>query len=178
MFLAIGDHVMLIASSEAGLHDSIDLLAGKGDSLADDATFATAANGFPDGSLLNGYVDTQRIARLMSLAALAGGAPGADAAQLAAATKSLESLTSVTFSVTPTDAGVHATLTDRRRSRRDEVPSLAARRPDRPAAGRHLGLPLGRAAAAKTSARSLAGGMGIGAQGAGVPRQSARCSAT
>ena len=68
---------------------------------------------FPDGSLLNGYVNTQGIARLMSLAALAGGAPGADASQLATATKSLQSLDSVTFSVTPTDAGVHATCRQR-----------------------------------------------------------------
>ncbi len=175
VFLAIGDHVMLIASNEAGLHDSIDLLAGKGDSLADDATFATAANGFPDGSLLNGYgllngyVNTQGIARLISLAALAGGAPGADASQLAEATKSLQSLTSVTFSVTPSDAGVHATLTVNGKPGAEvpslEPSSLTDRLPADTLAflsvkgyGEYLG-------------QSLAGGMGMGAQGAGVPRQ-------
>jgi hypothetical protein len=104
--LAIGDHVMLVANSQDGLHESIDLLAGNGDSLADDPGFATAANGFPEDSLVNGYVDTQRVARLMSLAALAG-APQADAAQLRQSLKWLASVKSATFSVTPSDSGIH-----------------------------------------------------------------------
>jgi hypothetical protein len=104
--LAVGDNVLLLANSADNLHQSIDLLAGKGDSLADDAGFATAANEFPDGSLLNGYVDTQRIARLMSLAALAG-APQADAAQLRQSLKWLSTVRTLTFSVTPSDSGIH-----------------------------------------------------------------------
>ncbi len=104
--LAVGDNVLLLADSEGNLHQSIDLLGGKGDSLADDAGFATAANEFTDGSLLNGYVDTQRIARLMSLAALAG-APEADAAQLQQSLKWLSTVKTLTFSVTPSDSGIH-----------------------------------------------------------------------
>ena len=104
--LAVGDNVLLLANSVDNLHQSIDLLAGKGDSLADDAGFATAANEFPDGSLLNGYVDTQRIARLMSLAALTG-APQADAAQLRQSLKWLSTVKTLTFSVTPSDSGIH-----------------------------------------------------------------------
>jgi hypothetical protein len=106
--LAIGHDTLLLADSEDGLHQSIDLLAGKGDSLADDPGFATAANDFPDGSLVNGYVDTQRIARLLSLAALAG-APKADTGQLQQSLKWLSSVKTATFSLTPSDAGIHVT---------------------------------------------------------------------
>jgi hypothetical protein len=108
--LAIGNNVLLVANSEDTLHESIDLLAGKGDSLADDAGFATAANRFQDGSLVNGYVDTQRIARLLSLAALAG-APKADTAQLQQSLKWLSTVESATFSVTPSDSGIHVSST-------------------------------------------------------------------
>ena len=114
-YAAIGHDTLIVANSDAAMRESVDVHDGNGQSLADDETYTAAAKSFPAGSLVTGYVDTQKAARLLSLAALTatGGSSGDQVTQVES---SLAKIRSLTFALRATDAGVHLSATVRAQS--------------------------------------------------------------
>jgi hypothetical protein len=109
-YAAIGHDTLIVATTRAAMREAADVHDGHGQSLADDETYTEAARSFPAGSLVTGYVDTQKAARLLSLAALTA-AGGADGRQVKELESSLAKISSLTFALRATADGVHLSAT-------------------------------------------------------------------
>ena len=71
---AVGNHTLLVASSDAELRKAIDT-NGSGGSLADDSTYKAARAEAPHASLAYGYVNPSKLAPMLALAGGMGGDP-------------------------------------------------------------------------------------------------------
>ena len=106
---AVGDGAVLMADSTATLHDAIDTRDGTGDSLASDDAFTSAMSKLPKDTLVRGYVNTRKVAALVSVAAVRG-MGGPNTAQVENIAKSLNSIDSLSFAGWASDNGFHMSV--------------------------------------------------------------------
>lgn len=100
---AVGDGALLLGSTQALLHRSIDVREGRGAALADSAAFKKATERLPDESLALGYVDgagLRQVLRLASAAQSGMSTPRVDT--------QLQGVDGIAFSLSAQDRGLDA----------------------------------------------------------------------
>jgi hypothetical protein len=107
--IAVGDGAVLVADDQQALRDAIDTRDGQGDDLASDGAFSSAMAKLPKDSLVRGYVNTRKVAELVSVASM-GAVAGADGTQLQDLAKSLNSIDSLSFAGWAGGTGYHLTV--------------------------------------------------------------------
>jgi uncharacterized protein DUF3352 len=107
--IAVGDGAVLVADDQQALRDAIDTRDGQGDDLASDGAFSSAMSKLPKDSLVRGYVNTRKVAELVSVASM-GAVAGPNAGQLQNMAKSLNSIDSLSFAAWAGESGYHLSV--------------------------------------------------------------------
>jgi hypothetical protein len=110
-YAGLGDGMLLISQTLDGLHEAIEVRSGRGDSIASDAGYRATVAKMPKNRLVTGYVNTSRLASLLSLGGLA--VPDqTTAASLRRFTRMLSKIRGAAFSIGATENGidVHAAV--------------------------------------------------------------------
>ncbi|MGZ4430555.1 MAG: DUF3352 domain-containing protein [Gaiellales bacterium] len=110
-FAGVGHGAVLLGTTRSALEQAIDTREGDGSSLAQDAGFRDAIARLPADQLVQGYVNTPRLAQLLSLASLSGATPtpSATPAQLKQVATMLAGIKGVGFGIGADDHGYRFT---------------------------------------------------------------------